>query len=387
VAGSQRASVRALSAAFLIHAVVSGAWGPRLPAIKADLGLDDGELGTALAGVALGLLVGTRVAGAAVDRFGSRALIRAGLPLYCASVTLPALAWDGASLFCGLLALGVLGGVADVAINSQGVDVEREFERPVLARLHGIWSVGLGFGAAAAAAGAAMGLTPLANLAVVGGALGLAAIPLSAGLLADGGPPAPRGAARVAVRRVLGPLLILGAIAFCSFAGEGAAADWAAVYLSQEQGAAAGLAAVGFVGFAVGMASARFAADRLRGRLGSLTLVRVGSAIAGAGLGLGLLLDAPAATIAGFFILGLGLGPVVPIVFSVVGRLGTEGRGRLVAWAATFGYLGAIVGPIIIGWVADATALDVGLAIPVALALAIPILAAAPPARRAFEGR
>ena len=87
MAGSPRAAVRALrslSAAFLVHAVVSGVWGPRLPAIKADLGLDDGELGTALAGVAVGLLVGTRLAGAAVDRLGSRALIRLGLPSSCA---------------------------------------------------------------------------------------------------------------------------------------------------------------------------------------------------------------------------------------------------------------------------------------------------------------
>ena len=387
MAGSPRAAVRALrslSAAFLIHAVVSGVWGPRLPAIKADLGLDDGELGTALAGVAVGLLVGTRLAGAAVDRLGSRALIRFGLPAYCASLTLPALAWDGASLFAGLLVLGAVGGVLDVAINSQGVEVERALERPVLGRLHGIWSVGLGIGAAAAALGAAAGLTPLENLAVVGAVLGVAAIPLSAGLLPGADRPPAAAAGREAVRRARWPLLILGAIAFCSFAGEGAAADWAAVYLSQEQGAAAGLAAIGFVGFAVGMAGARFAADGLRWRLGSLRLVRAGGALAGLGLGLGLLLDAPAGTIGGFFVLGLGLGAIVPIVFSTVGRLGPDGSGRLVAWAATCGYLGAIVGPIVIGWVADATNLAHALVIPVVLALAIPVLASTVQARSAF---
>ena len=48
----------AVSAAFLIHSTVSGTWAPRLPAIKESLGLSDGELGTALVGLAIGLLVG-----------------------------------------------------------------------------------------------------------------------------------------------------------------------------------------------------------------------------------------------------------------------------------------------------------------------------------------
>jgi MFS family permease len=135
------------------------------------------------------------------------------------------------------------------------------------------------------------------------------------------------------------------------------------------------------------MAGARFASDRLRWRLGSLALVRAGGVLAGLGLGLGLLLDAPVGTIGGFFVLGLGLGPIVPIVFSIVGRLGPDGSGRLVAWAATCGYLGAIVGPIVIGWIADATDLAHALAVPVALALAIPVLAGALPARTAFGGR
>ena len=79
----------AVSAAFLIHATVSGTWAPRLPAIKESLGLSDGELGTALVGLAIGLVVGTRVAGAPIDRFGSRPIMRAGFPLLAATLLLP----------------------------------------------------------------------------------------------------------------------------------------------------------------------------------------------------------------------------------------------------------------------------------------------------------
>ena len=86
----------AVSAAFLIHSAVSGTWAPRLPAIKESLGLSDGELGTALVGLAIGLVVGTRVAGAPVDRFGSRPVMRVGFPLLAATLVLPGARQRGA---------------------------------------------------------------------------------------------------------------------------------------------------------------------------------------------------------------------------------------------------------------------------------------------------
>ena len=117
------------------------------------------------------------------------------------------------------------------------------------------------------------------------------------------------------------PLVLLGVIAFCSFVGEGSASDWSAVYMTQELGTSAALGALAFAAFAVTMAIARFAADPLRTRLGNVTLVRGGSLIAAAGLGAALLIHEPAAGIAGFALLGLGLAPVVPIAFSAAGDL------------------------------------------------------------------
>src|SRR5215218_8470866 len=104
-------------AAFLIHSTVSGTWAPRLPAIKDSLSLSDGELGTALVGVAIGLLLGTRSAGSPVDRFGSRPLMRVGFPLMGATVVLPGLAENGVTLFVSLLVLGFASGFLDVAMN------------------------------------------------------------------------------------------------------------------------------------------------------------------------------------------------------------------------------------------------------------------------------
>src|SRR5919206_4394121 len=146
--------------AFLVHATVSGSWAPRLPAIKAALDLSAGMLGTALVGLAVGLVTGTRLAGPLVDRLSSRRVMRIGFPLLCGALVLPAVAVDAATLFLSLFALGLASGVLDVAMNAQGVAVERHHRRPLLSGLHGLWSIGLGVGAGSAALAAGGGGPP-----------------------------------------------------------------------------------------------------------------------------------------------------------------------------------------------------------------------------------
>ncbi|HMJ95028.1 MAG TPA: MFS transporter, partial [Thermoleophilaceae bacterium] len=212
--------------------------------------------------------------------------------------------------------------------------------------------------------------------------LAVASLVFLGGLLAARRPePGEPAQERVSVRWTL-PLVLLGVIAFCSFVGEGSASDWSAVYMTQELGSSQALGAVAFAVFAVTMAIARFAADPLRGRLGNVVLVRGGSLIAAAGLGLGLLVHEPAAAIAGFALLGLGLAPVVPIAFSAAGDLDPRATGRLVGRVATLGYVGSVAGPIMIGWLAEATSLRLSLGLVVLLALAI-----AASARAAAPGR
>ena len=365
----------AVSAAFLIHATVSGTWAPRLPAIKESLGLSDGELGTALVGLAIGLVVGTRVAGAPVDRFGSRPVMRVGFPLLAATLVLPGLADSLVTLLLSLFVLGLASGALDVAMNAQGIEVERHLGRPILSGLHGLWSVGLGIGAGLAALAAAIGVDPLEHFAVVAAVLVAASFAFLGGLLpAATREPGESEGQHVPVRWTL-VLVLLGVIAFCSFVGEGAAADWSAVYMTQELGTSQALGALAFAAFAVTMATARFVVDPLRSRLGNVVLVRGGSLIAAAGLGSALLIHEPAAGIAGFALLGLGLAPVVPIAFSAAGDLDPRATGRLVGRVATTGYVGSVAGPIMIGWLAEATSLRLSLGLVVLLALVIAVSA------------
>src|SRR5215210_1438144 len=177
-----RRAYLAVASAFLIHSTVSGTWAPRLPAIKESLELSDGELGTALVGLAIGLLVGTRLAGAPVDRFGSRPVMRAGFPLLAATLVLPGLAESIVTLFLALFVLGLASGALDVAMNAQGIEVERQLGRPILSGLHGLWSVGLGLGAGGAALAAAVGADPLEHFAVVAAVLAVASFAFLGGL-------------------------------------------------------------------------------------------------------------------------------------------------------------------------------------------------------------
>jgi MFS family permease len=383
VQGSPRTAV---AAAFLIHSTVSGTWAPRLPAIKESLGLSDGELGTALVGLAIGLVVGTRVAGAPIDRWGSRPFMRAGFPLLAATLLLPGLAGSGLTLFASLLILGIASGALDVAMNAQGIEVERTLSKPILSGLHGLWSVGLGLGAAAAALAAAAGLDPLPHFAIVAGVLALASLVFLRSLLPEREQvrealsPDAEANARTALRWTL-PLALLGVIAFCSFVGEGAASDWSAVYMTQELGTSQALGAIAFAAFAVTMATSRFLADSLRTRFGKVELVRAGSLIAAAGLGAGLLIHEPAAAIAGFALLGLGLAAVVPIAFAAAGEMDPRATGTLVGRVATIGYVGSVAGPIAIGWLAEATSLRTALGLVVLLAVTIAAVS-----RPALEG-
>jgi MFS family permease len=365
-----RAPYTGIAAAFLIHATISGTWAPRLPAIKKSLELSDGELGTALVGLAVGLLLGTRLAGAPVDRIGSRPVMRVGFPLLCASVVLPALAGSAVTLLLALLVLGTLSGLLDVAMNAHGIEVERNAGRPLLSGLHGLWSVGLGLGAGIAATAAAAGVDPLLHFTLVGAALAVASAALMRGLLA----PVPlHREARAAGGG--GPwtaaIALLGAIAFCSFVGEGSASDWSSVYLAQELSASPGVAAVAFAAFAVAMAASRFMADPLRARFGAVRLVRGGAVLAAAGLLTGLAVHEQAAAIAGFVLLGVGLAPIVPIAFSAAGNVDPSATGRLVGRVATVGYVGSVAGPIMIGWAAEAVGLRTALGLVVVLAVVV----------------
>jgi MFS family permease len=363
----------AVAATFVVHAFVAGTWATRVPAIKADLDLDDAELGIALTGFAVGLFLGTRLPGALVDRFGTGPPIRVGLPILCAALLGPALATDLVGLVAALGVLGFASGFLDVAMNVNAVVVEREYGRPIMSGLHGSWSAGLLAGSGVGALAAALGAGILLHFGLVAAALGPLALVATRGLLSTR--PLDTSAARSGEAGWSAAVLSLGLVVFAVFACEGAAADWSAVYMDETVEVGPGLAGVAFFAFSLGMIASRFAGDRLSARCGPARVTRGGALLAAGGLALTLLAPSPAPALAGYLLYGAGFGPIVPIAFSAAGNVDRTRSGRVLGWVVTLGYLGAIVGPIVIGFVADARSLRAALLLPLGLALSAAALA------------
>ncbi|WP_131741115.1 MFS transporter, partial [Actinomadura roseirufa] len=294
----------AVTVVFTAHGMVCAAWVARIPQIKEHLGLSAGAMGLAMLGAPVGVMVAVRFAGRAVGRWGSRAVtLAAGVGAALSLVPL-GLAWNLGSLVCALALLGAGIGLMDVSMNAQGVAVERGYGRPLMSGMHGAYSVGNLLAALAGSAAAhahlpvALHLTVAAAVLVTLVAVGCRDLldrsidvvpePAAAGAAVMGSGPGVDGAGRPAGRW---PLVLLGVIGLCSFVGEGAMADWSAIYLREDLGTGPGVAGLGYAGCAVAMTGARLFGDRIVARLGPVRVLRAGALVAAAGLGAGLAAD------------------------------------------------------------------------------------------------
>lgn len=192
------------------------------------------------------------------------------------------------------------------------------------------------------------------------GELGLALLVIAAGAVAAL-PTAPAGDVGPLFVLPRGNFVVLGAIAFVALLAEGAMGDWSAVYIRMSLGAAASTAAYGFAAFSLAMAIGRFTGDRLVARHGTTAVLAGGALIGACSLGVALIAGHPLAAVAGFTGMGLGLSNIIPIVFSAAGRLPGLAPGIGIAAVSTTGYFGYLAGPPLIGLVAEASSLPIGL--------------------------
>ena len=164
-------------------------------------------------------------------------------------------------------------------------------------------------------------------------------------------------------------MLALGLVAFCVVLGEGAMADWSAIYLSTSLHTGLGLAAAGYAAFSVVMAGGRGVGDRLTTRLGPKTMVRLGGLVAAIGLTVALIGIWVPIAILGFGLVGAGFSVVFPLTLSAAGRSTKQSSGTAIAAVATCGYMGFLVGPPVIGFIAQAVSLRIALGVVVVLSL------------------
>ncbi|MCM3884368.1 MFS transporter [Frankia sp. R82] len=388
--------------AMVAFGLLAGSWAPRIPGVRADLGLSNGALGAALLGAPFGAVATIWLTGRVLGRLDSRVVVRAALVVTCTVWLLLAVAGDVGELFAVLALWGAASSALDVALNTQIAQVERRYGRPIMTSAHAAWAAGALLGAGVGSAAAGLGIPLAVQLLGVGAFSLVTILPATLAMLPtdrftpDIPPPPPpasdasraqssgrpasecsseRMGVRVRVGRVSRTLVALCAMAFGSLLCEGVAADWSALYLEEVTGAAAGVSGVGYVVFSGCMLATRTIGDRAAVRFGPDRLVRTLAGIAAVLFGLALATGTTGAGTAtgilGFAAVGTGAACVYPSGMSAVARVG-RAAGTSVAAYATFGYLGWLTGPVLVGALSALLGLHAAmLAVPLLLSMIV----------------
>jgi fucose permease len=360
----ERHAFLALAAFFAADGFGLANWAARIPAVKAGHHLSSGKLGVVLFAIALGAALSMAWTGALASRAGSLRTLYVAAIVYLAGLALLAQPSGRWTLTATALLFGVGFGAMNVALNAHAVALEAAVGRPIMSRLHAAFSGGGLLGALTGGLAAAGHVSPRLHLALVAAFGTAAAVVFAPGLaIVDG---RARGAPLFA--RPQRALLALGVIGFCSLLGEGAAADWSALFLHSSAGASAAVAAAGYFAFSGAMVLGRLSGDWTAQRYGATRPLRAFTVLAAAGLTIALIDRTTALGILGFTMLGLGLATVVPNVFRAAARATPLAPASGVAAVSTLGWLGFLAGPPIIGALASATSLPVALGL-VVLAL------------------
>ncbi|MFC8597760.1 MFS transporter [Isoptericola sp. NPDC057191] len=378
-----------VAAFYLVQGMCFAGLLAQVPTLQHQLGISDGTLTLILLLVPVVAGVGSVLAGALAPRVGSARLLRVCGPLVALAVLGAGLVPTVGALYPTVAAVGLLLGLVDASMNMQGVEVEQRYGRSLLNSFHGAWSVGGILGSLAAVLAHSAGWSLAGGLGLVAGVgvtVDLVATALSRperpvvptvahpGSGAGGEPAAPTPQP---VRPPWGPLVLVGLAVTIVYVADSATSNWSTKYIQDALGAAANVAPLGLAAYLGCQLVGRLAADRQVNRFGPVVPVAVGGLVGVAGLSAVTLAPGPWLAVVGFGLTGLGLSVVVPLSFSVAGRLDPDGTGIAVARVNLFNYVGFVVGAGLIGGVAEVLSLRLAFAVPALLALGVVVLAPA----------
>lgn len=369
-AGTARRRLRAVVASFyFMQGIVFGSWASRIPDIKNALGMSEAELGSVLFAIPLGQLVAMPISGSLTARFGSKVCTGAAVALYGLSLSLIALAAGTGSrtlFFAALVFFGVCGNLHNIAINTQGVGVERIYGRSIMASFHGVWSAAGFVSGLLSSLIVSCGISPLEHFAGV-----YAACFVSMLFLIRHAVPAD-SAKRKTVQELRGNeatatekptrrkfalrdpfILLLGVICFVNMGCEGVMFDWSGVYFQQVVQPEENLVRLGYTAALGAMAAGRFIADRFVMRFGQVRVIQTCAMMSAAGLTLSVAFPQTVPATLGFVLVGFGISSVVPVCYSLSSHSKNIPVGVAIAAVSTIGFLGFLFGPPVIGHTAE----------------------------------
>ncbi|RUT70752.1 MFS transporter [Flavobacterium cupreum] len=329
-------------------------WASRIPDIKTDLHLTEGDLGSILFALPVGQLVIMPFSGKMVTKFGSHRILIFSLIMYVLCLTNLGLATTVLQLSLGLFLFGLFGNLANIAVNTQGVYTEVLFKKTIMSSFHGMWSFAGFTGALVGLGMLALKLSPLHHFLIVGGiVLIMVAFNFKFLVRAKEKIKVKTGEKKKLFVKPDSALIWLGVIGFCSMASEGVMFDWSGVYFKDVVEAPGPLVVLGYTSFMIMMAGGRFLGDRMINKFGRERVMQISGVMISAGLFTAVFLPYLIPCTIAFMFVGLGVATIVPTVYSMAGKNPTVPPGEALTIVSSVSFLGFLMGPPVIGHIAQ----------------------------------
>ncbi|WP_234734419.1 MFS transporter [Tellurirhabdus bombi] len=340
----------AIAGFFFISGFGFSTWASRIPSLQQQFGLNEGQLGAVLFALPMGLILTLPVTGFLVGRYSSRKIMLVGALLLNVILSLMGLANQTWQLALILFTFGAARNMLGISANAQSVGLQGLYDRSILASFHAIWSLAGFAGAALGSWMISANILPGYHFLIVSGVLSVLAILFFPNTL----PESPtQQTTKAGFTLPDKSLLKFGLIAFASMACEGTIYDWSGVYFQKAVQVPKELTAVGFVSFMTAMTLGRLSGDWLVNRLGRKTILTYSGILMTAGLLLASVWPALIPASLGLIMVGLGVSCVIPLVMSLASQSVSERTGSVITSVSTVSYLGFLIVPPIVGFIAE----------------------------------
>jgi len=363
---------------FAVNGMLLGGYGGSLPSLRERLDLDATQIAIMLFCGGVAGIVSMQIGGRLADAVGARRVIFAGLPILVAASLVLAFASVYPVAILAAVLFGLGNGAMDVAMNALGVQVEAARRKPIMSRFHAFFSVGNFVGAGTVLLMAlALGITGAGIVAPLMVTLAVVAAIVLVVLLRISPEAAVVSHSADGVKTKIPTMAwVLGAMALAFGLSEGTAVDWSSLHVTDVAGVDSTVGALGLIAVSGFMVVIRLLGDGLVARFGRRTVVRFGGVCAALGYAMVTLVGTLPLLVAGWALVGFGVGMIAPQVYAVAGHLG---GGRVLAVVVTFGYAAFLAGPAVVGFLVSHLGIQHAMAIPALLCVGIVFLAATMP--------
>jgi MFS family permease len=362
----------AVSVFFFCQGLAFANWASRIPDIKTSLHLSEAGLGSILLALPVGQLVTMPFSGRLVTRFGSKYVLRVAVVGYVLSLTNIGLVDKPWQLALALCAFGIFGNMCNISVNTQAVHAEALYNRPIMASFHGIWSTAGFTGALIGSLMMKLDINPYYHFWIIAVFAITMMLIFNKYLLLT--PTSKSASSFTKFKMPHGSLMLLGVIAFCCMSAEGCMFDWSGVYFKQVVKAEGSLVSLGYASFMIMMATGRFTGDRLALKFGRKKMVQLSGVLIFIGMMIAVVFPTIIMATIGFLIIGFGVSSIIPLMFSTAGKIKEVASGIAIATVSGIGFFGFLIGPPLIGYIAQLAGLQYSFAVIAVMGLGITLL-------------